>query len=328
MPSRVSTLLIALVLFLSLNYSDAKGYIPHPDAIDTTERSPRPHTYVRSKDLPLNFDWRSVNGTNYASHVITQQSPNVCGSCWAEAATGALSDRYIIATQGKLRAQLSVQQLLNFGSKITGGTCNGGDDLKAYDFIHKYGISDDTCAPFVGLDMARGFQVNAMKDVDEVRAHQCYLCMWDGSCTFVRRESYNLYGADEFGTVKGVSEMMAEVFARGPIACSVNSESEYFNAYSGGIITCPHGSYGCNPKFTDHVIVIAGWGTDAETGMDYWVGRNSYGTQWGEGMGGGWFRLQRGTDTIGLESHKCSWAVPARADVQRVMEQFDASVAV
>ena len=27
------------------------------------------------------------------------------------------------------------------------------------------------------------------------------------------------------------------------------------------------------------VIVIAGWGTDAATGMDYWVGRNSYGTQ-------------------------------------------------
>jgi hypothetical protein len=30
---------------------------------------------------------------------------------------------------------------------------------------------------------------------------------------------------------------------------------------------------------TDHVVVIAGWGVDAATGMHYWVGRNSYGTQ-------------------------------------------------
>lgn len=72
-------------------------------------------------------------------------------------------------------------------SRTTGGSCNGGDQLKAYEFIHKYGISDDTCAPFLGQQWARGFEVAAMTDVDEVRAHQCFLCMWDGTCTFVRR---------------------------------------------------------------------------------------------------------------------------------------------
>jgi hypothetical protein len=40
-----------------------------------------------------------------------------------------------------------------------------------------------------------------------------------------------LYGADEFGIATGVDEMMAEIYARGPIACSLNSDVPAFNAY-------------------------------------------------------------------------------------------------
>jgi hypothetical protein len=41
---------------------------------------------------------------------------------------------------------------------------------------------------------------------------------------------------------------------------------------------------GKNP-LTDHVVVIAGYGEDEESGLKYWIGRNSYGTAWGEGAG-------------------------------------------
>jgi C1A family cysteine protease len=67
---------------------------------------------------------------------------------------------------------------------------------------------------------------------------------------------------------------------------------------SGGIINCADSPNVCKTKNTDHVVVIGGWGVDAATGLKYWVGRNSYGTQWGEGAGGGWFRLQRGGFTV------------------------------
>jgi len=50
--------------------------------------------------------------------------------------------------------------------------------------------------------------------------------------------------------------------------------------------------------------------------------------QWGEGVGGGWFRLERGANALAMESHSCSWAVPAAEDVQRVLQEFDASVAL
>lgn len=55
-----------------------------------------------------------------------------------------------------------------------------------------------------------------------------------------------------------------------PISC--------FCSCSGGIITCKQGDV-CKVDDTDHVVVIAGWGVDAATGVKYWVGRNSYGTQ-------------------------------------------------
>lgn len=74
--------------------------------------------------------------------------------------------------------------------------------------------------------------------------------------------------------------MMAEIYARGPIACSLNSEPDVFNDYHGGIVSCTDSDdKKCSQTSTDHVVVIAGWGVDSDSGMKYWVGRNSYGTR-------------------------------------------------
>lgn len=81
------------------------------------------------------------------------------------------------------------------------------------------------------------------------------------------REAYDVYGADEFGTVTGVDEMKAEIYARGPIACSLNSEANAFNYYQGGVIKCDSKvDMACKSPLTDHVIVIAGWGVEESTG--------------------------------------------------------------
>ena len=60
--------------------------------------------------------------------------------------------------------------------RITGGACTGGDKLKAYEFIAKYGIADDTCAPFAGLNYVHGFSVADMMSVPQVQDHMCYSC--------------------------------------------------------------------------------------------------------------------------------------------------------
>jgi len=266
----------------------------------------------------------------HAGQMLQQVSKNfpleINNFIWVNVLIGAISDRYAIATGNKLRVQLASQQLLNFNERTSGGSCNGGNDLKAYEFMHKYGLVDDTCAPFLGLNWAHGFEVAAMIDVDEVRNHQCYICSWSGSCSFIPAKNVNFYSVEEYGTVKGVFEMKAEIYQRGPISCSLNSEALEFDQYKGGVISCANSKHPqCQVKRTDHVIVIAGWGIDKVTNTEYWIGRNSYGSQWGEGAGGGWFRLRLGADELGLESHHCHWATPAAADVQRALQQFQSA---
>jgi len=49
------------------------------------------------KDLPEQWIWNDVKGTNYLTNLRNQHVPSYCGSCWAHAATSALSDRIKIA---------------------------------------------------------------------------------------------------------------------------------------------------------------------------------------------------------------------------------------
>jgi len=47
----------------------------------------------------------------------------------------------------------------------------------------------------------------------------------------------------------------------------------------------------------------------SESGEKFWIGRNSWGTYWGEH---GWFRLARGINNLGIED-ACDWAVPEQS---------------
>nr|CAH04633.1 cathepsin X/O [Suberites domuncula] len=283
-----------MVIFCEVSFSTKDGSCykelkePLPNHIVTKP----PHQKLNPSVIPDSFDWRDVNNTYFVSPVTNQFLPSPCGCCWAHAAVGALTDRMMIATQAKRSiVPLSPQVLLDCADPDL-GSCHGGSALGAYKFIFKNGITDITCSPFMGVDSFYWAEVPCNETM-------CRTCDRFGKCSFIKGPTYFI---SEYGTVTGEDQMKAEVFARGPIACSVYAHSAAFEEYTGGVIHDP-----VQYNSTTHVVAVTGWGTDEKTGMKYWIGRNSFGTAWGED---GWFKLQRGVNALDIEKHTCAWAVP------------------
>jgi cathepsin X len=95
--------------------------------------------------------------------------------------------------------------------------------------------------------------------------------------------------------------MKAELTTNGPISCGIEATPD-FDKYTGGIYSEVKEYVSIN-----HEISVVGFGVDSSTGQEYWIGRNSWGTYWGEG---GFFRLVAGKNGLGIET-ECSAAIPS-----------------
>lgn len=252
--------------------------------------------------------------------------------------------------------KLAPQALLNCGDAHGTGSCGGGSFELSHAFIHEYGITDETCMPYQGVDHSFNAELpceqlmcrTCNRESTATHPHRvrcgtvrlfrsvltacrgapllCYSthtphatrhtphasrppaagCVWItdgagfGTCYPVPNATR--YYVDAYGYVNGSAAMMQEIYERGPIPCSMYAHTDAFETYTGGVLVdkTPFA-----PGNTTHVLSLVGWGEDTD-GTPYWIGRNSFGTIWGEA---GWFRLIRGVNSLNIESH-CGWAVP------------------
>jgi C1A family cysteine protease len=107
---------------------------------------PRPGEAVlealSERDLPLSWDWRTMNGTTPA------KNQGGCGSCWAFGAVGALESVYKI-TNGT-QVLFSEQQCISCNDY--GDNCDGGNTTSCYDLWESFGAVTSTCMPYYGND--------------------------------------------------------------------------------------------------------------------------------------------------------------------------------
>ena len=159
-------------------------------------------------------------------------------------------------------------------------------DSGVYAYAEKEGIPDQTC------------QVYEAKDKECSDMNRCVDCDPDKGCFPIKE--YKRYKINEYGSVSGAEKMKAEIYARGPISCFVEVTQQFLD-YTGGLfVETDHAGLG------GHIIEVTGWGK-TEDGQEYWIGRNSWGTYWGED---GWFRIVMGSKGLGIDSRSCNWGVP------------------
>jgi C1A family cysteine protease len=98
--------------------------------------------------------------------------------------------------------------------------------------------------------------------------------------------------------VKGVNpvksysqdQLMAAI-AKGVTSVTIQSASEVFRFYESGVIT----DESCGTSL-DHAVAAVGYGTD-ENGVDYYLIRNSWGSEWGDH---GHVKIGRNGDGYGI----------------------------
>lgn len=110
-----------------------------------------------SKSLVVN----DLHNYSWLNNVSFKYNNSVCGSCWAFAAAGSLSDRVRIAAKGSpIELNLSPQTLLD--CHLDAGSCMGGNSLAAYESVVNLGtgFTDDTCLPYEGVDYSNWGESN------------------------------------------------------------------------------------------------------------------------------------------------------------------------
>ena len=122
-------------------------------------------------------------------------------------------------------------------------------------------------------------------------------------CSLLHDEIVDEYGVYKLHDAHSMDEhifaVKAEIATRGPVTAGI--AGHHLKNYTGGII---YDNISLRDIQPTHEVSIIGWDVDEESGVEYWILRNSWGEYWGEMS---FFRLQLGTNMLGVEQ-EISWA--------------------
>eukprot|EP00929_Paragymnodinium_shiwhaense_P075065 TRINITY_DN38386_c0_g1_i1.p1 TRINITY_DN38386_c0_g1~~TRINITY_DN38386_c0_g1_i1.p1 ORF type:complete len:421 (-),score=85.00 TRINITY_DN38386_c0_g1_i1:103-1365(-) len=239
--------------------------------------------------LPEHVDWRSLA---FAADVPDQ---GACGSCWAVATVSMLQGR--TAVQLKENRTYSAQQLVNCvpNPKECGGTggCSGATVELAMAYVEEAGLSsaeeelykgqDLTCkqpasASLKSSMLTRGEDLtSSMGFSDNALVGASFIQLNVGRAS--KKRDGNSIGLRAWHKLPSNKALpLLHALTEGPVAISVAAEPWFL--YGGGIFN------NCDKDVViDHAVTLFGYGVEEKSGdkVAYWLVRNSWGKDWGEG---------------------------------------------
>jgi cathepsin F len=218
-----------------------------------------------SNAAPDSFDWRDKG------LVTPVRDQGMCGSCWAFSTVANLEGLYY-----KLKGvavDLSEQILVDCDTYDS--ACNGGLMEYAFQWIKENGMETEEDYPYTG------YKGSCKADPSK------YIDMKVTGWKKLGSSTSTWSPVDE-------EEIKEFLYETGPLAIALNANP--LQTYSGGILDKT--SSQCPVSGINHAVTLVGYG--AESGVDYWIVKNSGGANWGEN---GYFRIRRGTGCCGVNCY-------------------------
>lgn len=257
---------------------NTKRILMKPQSNSKLETSgPTSSNKAKRTSFPNNFDWRSMDNVSYVTSVKDQ----ICGTCWAFAAVGALESAILISHKKLINVELSIPHAI-YGATLTGATlCDGGTAQEIYNYAQSAKISMDNHYPL----NATNFPTDGEKLVNGV---------WPGLIFpnlkalsgLVFGDSYR--AKSSYVTVQNTREAFIAAVNLQPLTFFISAGDSMF-LYRSGILTVEN----CGlKKEINHLLLLVGYNKIEK----YWIAKNSWSSNWGEN---GFIRLNMADDAIG-----------------------------
>ena len=197
-----------------------------------------------TKAIPSSVDWRDTN------KVPAVRDQGSCGSCYTFACLAAVESRLLIAGSKYTykNLDLSEQQLVDCSTEQGNKGCSGGSLVFTFRHIKKNGIMAESAYPYTETE---------------------------GTCAYVSSKKVVTISGQSMVTSND-EDALAEAVAEGPVAVAIDASTIKFQLYSTGVFDDSN----CSSTELNHGVAAIGYGT--ESGVDYWLVRNSWGASWGQ----------------------------------------------